>query len=254
MSIKKITYTSVCLLSALAITACEPAVVNQEMEYTKASFTGFSQTTNERLNSAAKQAVRDGNVTQALHHYEKLYQNDSRNPDTALSFAQVLRETNRPERAIMVLSPFVDISEKDGETLIVAQSPDILLEYAAATLAVGRYDRAEMLLQELLRTPEGLELAPQAHNLIGVSLDSRGMHKQAEPYYRTALEIWSGDAVNVMNNLGLNLAHQGYFDEALTMLRQALVLAPQNDKVAANIDLVTSLNTSVSTATPIGLN
>ncbi len=242
----KFLYTTTCVLAAISLAACEPAVMKQEMDYSAANLNGFSQTTNDRLDSAAKQAARDGNITEAFHHYQKLYQNDARNPDTALAFAQVLRQMDNPDRAIIVLAPYIDIKEKKDGTYITAENPDILLEYAASTLAVGRYERAEMLLQELLRTPEGMELAPQAHNLIGISLDARGMHEQAEPYYRESIEIWVGNAVNPMNNLGLNLAHQGYFDEALTTLRQALVLEPSNQKVAANIDLVSDLKSSVS--------
>lgn len=251
----KFLYATTCLIAAVSLGACEPGVVKHEMEYSKASMSGFTQTTNERLDSAAKQAVRSGNITEAYHHYEKLYQNDSRNPEVALSFAQVLRQMNKAERAIIVLSPYVKIEEKKDGTFVTAENPDILLEYAASSLAVGRYDRAEMLLQELLRTPEGLELAPQAHNLIGISLDARGMHEGAEPYYRQAMELWIGDAVNPMNNLGLNLAHQGYFDEGLTVLRQALVLEPDNQKVAANIDLVADIKASVAgNKKPIALN
>ena len=243
-----------CAVLSLGITACEPGVANKRMEYSRASMTGFSQTTNERLDSAAKQAVRDGNVAEAVHHYEELYRNDSSNPETALNYGQVLRQAGYPQRSLMVLSPFVKIDEDKKGILITAENPDILLEYASSTLAVGQYDRAEMLLQELLRTPEGLELAPQAHNLIGVSLDARGMHEEAEPYYRESIAIWSGDAANPMNNLGLNLAHQGYFDEALDVLRQALVLEPQNDKIAANIDLVSDLQGSQTKIKPTALN
>lgn len=251
---KKITYTSMCAILALSVSACEPGVNAQRMEYSRASMTGFAQTTNERLDSVAKQAVRDGNPAQAVHHYEKLYTNDSKNPETALNYAQVLRQVGHADRALIVLSPFVKIEDKKDGTYITAENPDILLEYASATLAIGRYDRAEMLLQELLRTPEGLELAPQAHNLIGVSLDARAMHEEAEPYYREAIEIWSGSATNPLNNLGLNLAHQGYFEESLNVLQQALVMEPQNEKVAANIDLVRELRSSTTaSAKPVAL-
>ena len=59
------------------------------------------------------------------------------------------------------------------------------------------------------------------------------------------MDLWIGAPVNVMNNLALNLAHQGYFDDSLNLLRQALVMEPDNDKVAANIDFVRGLQQAV---------
>ena len=79
-----------------------------------------------------------------------------------------------------------------------------------------------------------------------MTLDARGRHDEAEPYYEQAMDLWQGEPVSVMNNLALNLAHQGYFDESLNLLRQALVIEPDSEKIAANIDFVRGLQASVN--------
>ena len=244
---KQLSYTKL-LVSAIALfglTACEPAVISQELQQTKEAYTGYSDSTAERLDSAAKQAVRDGDPNEAVQHYEKLYKLDSGNPDTVLNYAAVLRQTGNPERASVVLAPYVDVEDTKKGPIVTAESPDILLEYASAKLAMGEYEKAEILLQGLLMDPRAPELAPQAHNLIAVSLDSRGRYRDAEAYYEQAMDLWIGAPVNVMNNLALNLSHQGYFDDSLNLLRQALVMVPDNGKVAANIDFVRGLQQAV---------
>ena len=53
----------------------------------------------------------------------------------------------------------------------------------------------------------------------------RGEYEKEEALYRVALGLEPGD-VTALNNLGVNLAHQGRFDEALEVMRQLEVLDP----------------------------
>jgi Tfp pilus assembly protein PilF len=68
--------------------------------------------------------------------------------------------------------------------------------------------------------------------------------------FRQALDGWKGDPTSVMNNLGLCVASEGKFDEALDQLRRALVIAPQKEEIARNIVLVEGLRDKVVPKAP----
>lgn len=261
------------LVCGLAVSACQVTSDNKESLRTAGSgahassvlghstsigtITGYDKTTNQRISTAAKQAVADGNANEALVFYERLYLKDSSNLEHGLNYAQVLRKTANPQRAVMVLAPFIEKMEtetkKSKKKAKKNHDPLMVLEYASAILETGKFERAETYFAQLLTDPEATHIYPQVRNLIGVSLDARGYHKKAEAYYRDAMSTWEGQPISVMNNLALNLAHQGYFDEALNLLRQARVIAPGRQMIATNIDLITSLQSAV-VAKPKSLN
>ncbi len=263
-------YLSISLFaSALALVACGATgtdssdlnnsrmagnSVNEAPSSSKRLFKGNAKT-EDRIRSIAKQAVKDGNTEEALLFYEGLYKRDSNNVDNALSYAQVLRKTGHPQRSVMVLSRFVDrtnyaefatADDKKRKSKKLKQYDRMLiLEYASALLEMGQFERSERFLQPMLEDKKASDLHPQVHNLIGVSMDARAMHGKAEMHYRAAMDGWEGTPINVMNNLALNLAHQGYFDESLDLLRRARVMAPDQESVAANIDIVTDLQKAI---------
>lgn len=261
---KKLALTTLTLVSCIALSACNVTTDDSMSNARTSSYNEggntttssifsnpFSdKTTNARIETAAKQAVADGNPEEALIFYERLYLKDAK-LDNALNYAQVLRKTGNPSRATMVLAPFIediglaDTSSKKKKGKKGEYDPMLVLEYASATLETGKFERAESLLQTLLKEQKAAPLYPQIRNLIGVSMDARGQHKAAEPYYRDAMDTWEGRPITVMNNLALNLAHQGYFDEALSLLRQARVMSPQHTMIAENIKIVSSLQSAV---------
>ena len=75
-------------------------------------------------------------------------------------------------------------------------------------------------LNQVLEDKKTARFHADAYNLLGLVLDAKNQHKEAEQNYRQALDGWKGDPTSVMNNLGLCLAAQGQFDESLMMLRQ----------------------------------
>ena len=56
-----------------------------------------------------------------------------------------------------------------------------------------------------------------------------------------------------MNNLAVCLASQGMFDESLTTLRQALVMAPRKQEIANNIQMVSELRLAVLPSAPVSI-
>ena len=181
------------------------------------------------LERAALEAEQAGDIGQALVFRERLYERDPENPLNALSYARLLREAEHLNRALIVLSPFVQM---DGVPA------GVFREFAMIQLAMGRYQEADRFARRAI-AQESQDF--RAYHVLGISLDARGLHKEAETVFRKSLEHWEGDPVPVMNNLALNLVSQGYLDEAMDILRRALVLAPDRSDVERNLRIVSRL-------------
>lgn len=232
------------LIVLLAVTGCKKPsqvpVVGKALD----NVSGMKDQTEERLDTAAHAALAEGKKQEALAYYEKLYARNSRNPDTVLNYAQLLRKTGHPDKALDVLEGYLNSFGR-------RKTPVLLNEYAAAQIEAGHYDEAEDILDKVLKDPESGSYHADADNLLGIALDAQGVHKEAEESYRQALNSWKGDPTSVMNNLGLCLAAQGKFDEALSVLRQALIRAPQKTEIARNIQMVSDLRSSLLPTAPV---
>lgn len=185
----------------------------------------------DRIDAAmARAAGESGNTqTENLINLEREYKRNSDNADIATRYGRALREANRLQRAAVVLTPFAD----DGKKF-----PQAKIEYAATLAAMGSYEDAESYARDAiaLRNESG-----QAYHILGVALEAQGLHKPAEAAFRNALEFWEGNPAPVLNNLGLNLAAQGYIDQSLETLRQALAIAPDRNEIERNIRIVSAL-------------
>jgi len=251
--------TALSLTVFLALTGCkttEPPLVGSAVD----SLMGKRAATEERLSTAAANAIIAGKTAEALALYEKLYAHDNTgfsspdvdHQDVALNYAQLLRKTGKAQRAITILTPFVEIQR--GETRRTDKKrgemkdkidPIILNEYAASSIELGNFAKAETLLTRVLEDKNASKFHADAYNLLGIALDAQGQHREAEQSFRQSLDGWKGDATSVMNNLAVCLASQGMFDESLTTLRQALVMAPDKQEIAHNIQMVSDLRQSL---------
>ena len=234
-------------ISLAVLTACkgtESSISGKALD----SMRGKKAATEARLSTAAAEAIAQGKTDEAVSHFSKLYKSDSKNPDAALNYAQVLRKTGEIEQAHGVLSPFT-VAKKNKSI-----SPVLLNEYAAIQIQMGNLSGAEETLSRVLDDKEALDLHADAYNLLGIVQDARGNHKEAERMFRAALDGWQGNPTSVMNNLALCLAGQGLFDESLTTLRKALIMAPDKQEIARNIDLVNNLRNAVIPAAPVKIH
>ena len=211
--------------------------------------TGMHDETEARLSTAANNAIAEGKTNEALGFYSKLYK-DNHTQDVALNYAQLLRKTGDAPHAIKVLRPFVN---GPAGTVKNNAAPIMINEYAAAVIETGNYDVAEAALNKVLEDQKAARFHADAYNLLGIVLDAKGQHKEAEQSYRQALDGWKGDPTSVMNNLGLCLAAQGMFDESLATLRQALIKAPHKQEIARNIQMVTNLRKALVPTAPISV-
>lgn len=224
------------MTALLTVTACTKPTDNPID-----SLMGKRAETRARLTAAADDAVASGKTVEALALYERLYETRPGRKDIALTYAQLLRKTGNPDKALRVLSRFSGSGD-----------PQIRNELAAAHIAVGNFTTAEALLSGVLADPAARAYEADAASLMGIVLDARGNHAEAERMFRRALDGWRGDPTPVMNNLGLSLAAQGRFDEALDVLRKALVIS-KNDKqeIARNIALISDLRATVVVKAPV---
>lgn len=245
--------TGIFLAGLLALAGCKTATEAPVVGDAIDSLNGRKAATEQRLATVAAEAIAEGKTAEALSHYAKLYEHGSlytssaRNKplEVAVNYAQLLRRTGDVKRALEVLQPFV--KTRRGY-LMGDVYPIVLNEYAAINVELGEFKVADAMLEKVLSDEKASAFHPDANNLKGVMLDAQAQHKEAEASFRKALEGWQGDKTSVMNNLGLNLAAQGLFDESLLTLRQALVSARHKEDVARNIQMVEALRKAVVVA------
>lgn len=188
------------------------------------------QSINEAIERAALSAGLGSEETRMLSEIEKTYKRDSDNPLNALNYGRALRKAQQFVAAEAVLKPFAD--KKDGMA-------EIKEEMSSVQLELGKFSDAEKYAQDAVL------LAPEdyiAYRNLGIALEAKGMHAQAERAFRKSLEFWKGDPTPIMNNLALNLATQGFVDEAIDILERAKEIAPDNVRIERNLRIVKALN------------
>ncbi|TVQ83090.1 MAG: hypothetical protein EA357_07030 [Micavibrio sp.] len=213
------TVLSLCLCTALLLSGCQ------------------STEGKERYRQAieSRQQITQENAAEAVELYERLYTRNAGDTEIAVKYAEALRKSGRPQQALTVLQPLADLQQN--------REPEMLLEYTAVNIALGRFMHAEHALSRFASLSEEQKKnhMPQALNLEGLILSAGGHHEEAEEKYRTALAEWSGDPSPVMNNLALCLAQQGAFDEAVELLREARLISPDGRMQQQNLILVEKL-------------
>lgn len=229
------------LALALLLAGCAGNPHEMSMANAIDSARGKKQAVESRLTTAAAEAIATGHADEALPKYEKLYMANRGDAGHALNYAQLLRRAGRGDEALRVLTPFIKTAQSRKDTI----SPLLVNEYAAALIERGRLTDAQKILDIVLTDDSAAASHADAMNLLGVALDAQGRHKEAETMFRLALDGWNGNPTTVMNNLALCLANQARFDDALTTLRQALVMAPDKQEIARNIQIIQELRDNV---------
>ncbi len=221
----------IALSAASMLAACGTATTAQNQQSSDTRI-------NSALEKAAYGAAASGNSKQSLGYLEKLYKRNSDDPVAASNYARALREGNYLNRASMVLAPFAN----------TPSSPAIAKrEYAGIMLAKGEYDEAEdYAKQAILQDNEDFK----SYHYLGIALDAKGMHPEAERAFRKGLDHWQGDPTSIMNNLALNLTSQNHLDEAIEILRKAKAIDPNKIEIERNLRIVTALQQSTSVPAP----
>ncbi len=219
----KITHYLVIAVAASQLTACNTTLMETRPERTT--------TQAERIDTAIeKAAIASGSASASLLTLEKQYKRNAESPSYALAYAKGLRQSQFLNRAKMVLEPFAK------EEPVAA---GINTEMSMIALGLGNYNSAENYAQKsVLQNPEDYE----AYQNLGIALDAKEMHPEAERAFRKGLEHWDGDPTTIMNNLALNLATQGFIDEAIEVLERAQALSPDRIEIERNLRIIRTLN------------
>lgn len=211
--------------TAISLSACQTTTSG---ENSAASATDKTQV-NEAIERAAHSAGLRTEEQKSLFMAEQAYKKDSKNAQNVLNYGRALRRAGQFTIASTVLE--ATANQKDGIS-------DIKTEMSSVQLELGNYDRAEKYAQEaVIQNPEDY----LAFRNLGIALEAKSMHAEAERAFRKGLDTWKGDPTPIMNNLALNLATQGFVDEAIDILEQAKTLAPDNMKVERNLRIVRTI-------------
>jgi Flp pilus assembly protein TadD len=76
----------------------------------------------------------------------------------------------------------------------------------------------------------------EAHNLLGVAYDRKGLGDRARDSYERAVKVDSEDA-QTLNNLGFSLYQNGNYRAAVDRLKRAVKLAPTDERILNNLGL-----------------
>jgi Tfp pilus assembly protein PilF len=76
----------------------------------------------------------------------------------------------------------------------------------------------------------------EAHNLLGVAYDKKGLGDRAKDSYERAAKVEPEDA-QTLNNLGFSLYQNGNYRAAVDRLKRAVKLAPTDERILNNLGL-----------------
>jgi Tfp pilus assembly protein PilF len=76
----------------------------------------------------------------------------------------------------------------------------------------------------------------EAHSLLAIAFDQKGLHDRARDSYEKAIKAQPQDA-QALNNLGFSLYQSGNYRAAVDKLKRALKLAPADERILNNLGL-----------------
>jgi Flp pilus assembly protein TadD len=148
-------------------------------------------------------------------------------------------------------SKFQRMTEKDAEgfkSVAVARvddsrsTPSPKLAAAASAkehLASGRAHllsgRINEAISELSTAASLDSKLTEAHNLLGVAYDNKGLSEQAKNSYERAVKV--EEDAQTLNNLGFSLYQNGNYRAAVDRLKRAVKLAPTDERILNNLGL-----------------
>ncbi|MFP4097945.1 MAG: tetratricopeptide repeat protein [Alphaproteobacteria bacterium] len=216
------------MATLIALGGCSMTTDRADNHYTPPS--SQEQRIDSAIEKAAIEASRGGSASATLIALEKRYKRQSDKADYALTYARGLRQAGYLNRASTILKPFAD-KEKS--------LAGVKTEMSMIALGLGNYDAAEKYAQAaIIHDPSD----HHAYQNLGIALDAKEMHPEAERAFRKGLEYWEGDPTTIMNNLALNLATQGYIDDAVQVLERAKEISPDRIEIERNLRIIRTLN------------
>jgi Tfp pilus assembly protein PilF len=122
---------------------------------------------------------------------------------------------------------------RSPEKLAAAGSAKEHLANGRSYLLSGRFNEA---ITELSTAASIDPKLTEAHNLLGVAYDKKGLADRAKESYERAVKVEPEDA-QALNNLGFSLYQNGNYRAAVDRLKRAVKLAPTDDRILNNLGL-----------------
>jgi len=183
------------------------------------------------ISKPAGSSVLYGDRRDKLSFIEAQHKKNPTDKVVAARYGKALREAGQYKEAKSVLIPLSNAPEVST----LANT-----ELSAVYLSEAQFEKAESSARKAIKADENNY---RAWRNLGNALDAQEKYKEGEEAFRKALSLWKNDdKVPVMNNLALNLAAQGYTDQALAMLYDAQKIDPNRVEIERNIRIIRTLN------------
>jgi len=141
------------------------------------------------------------------------------------NYANVLKETGQPEKAIQYFQEALRLRPN---------SPEVLNNLGNA---LGQLDKNDEAIKYYKKALQLIPSFAQAHYNLAVLLAGQGRTDEAIASYRQALRYRPQD-VDTLSNLGFALARKAQFDEAIECYKKALELEPDHIITHGRLGLV----------------
>jgi tetratricopeptide (TPR) repeat protein len=133
------------------------------------------------------------------------------------------------------------------ETHRETEEKSVSIVFGRLMCNLGQYDKSQKYFEQLLKDPNGEDLAWIEHN-IGRALHFKGEWTQSREYYDRAYHRMMNakparvkDSAYVLSNIGVILCRQGKYNEALEYYQRALKIR-EKYYPSDHVDIATSLN------------
>ena len=127
----------------------------------------------------------------------------------------------------------VEDSRSDNQRKIVTGSAR---EHLAAGRPLLKEGRTNAAIAELSTAVSMDSKLAEAHNLLGIAFDQKGLGDRAKESYEKAVKVEPDDA-QTLNNLGFSLYQSGNYRAAVDRLKRAAKLAPNDERILNNLAL-----------------
>jgi Tfp pilus assembly protein PilF len=146
---------------------------------------------------------------------------------------QRMTEKDSEKFASVGISRVDDSRTPEPKKLAQANSAKEHLANGRSYLLNGQFNEA---ITELSTATSLDPRLTEAHNLLGVAYDKKGLADRAKDSYERAVKVEPEDA-QALNNLGFSLYQNGNYRAAVDRLKRAVKLAPTDDRILNNLGL-----------------
>ncbi|MEP6570773.1 MAG: tetratricopeptide repeat protein [Acidobacteriota bacterium] len=146
---------------------------------------------------------------------------------------QRMTEKDAEKFASVGVSRVDDSRTPEPMKLALANSAKEHLANGRSYLLNGQFNEA---IRELSTATSLDPKLTEAHNLLGVAYDKKGLADRAKDSYERAVKVEPEDA-QALNNLGFSLYQNGNYRAAVDRLKRAVKLAPTDDRILNNLGL-----------------